>query len=216
MVAHEIRNALVPVQGALDALYRDAARRGDESLFAGRRDAIDQGIERVFRFIKEMMEAAERSAESPEAFAIGSVIHDAIAAVSSEFGQGVAFVSGRELPPVTGHRHRFTLAIINLLRNAVQTVAGGPVDIRVHADLGEGGEEVIVLVEDNGPGVPIEHRSTIFKQGFSLRPGGTGQGLALVQEVVESEMGGRATCEESALGGACFVLKLPIRGMTAR
>jgi hypothetical protein len=43
MVAHEVRNALVPVQGALDNLYRDAERQGNESLLAGHRDAIDRG-----------------------------------------------------------------------------------------------------------------------------------------------------------------------------
>ena len=158
-------------------------------------------------------EHAERGAEPLEAFGIGPVFQGAIAAISRELGQSVSFAPIRELPLVTGHRHRFSLAIINLLRNAAQSIASGPVDIRIQADLGDG--EVIVMVEDNGPGVPIEHRSTIFKHGFSLRPGGTGQGLALVREVVESEMGGRATCEDSPLGGARFVLKLPVAGRKA-
>jgi signal transduction histidine kinase len=213
MVAHEIRNALVPVQGALDKLYRDAERQGNDTLLAGHRDTIDQGIERVFRFIKEMMEVAERGAEPPEAFSVGPVIQDAIAAMARELGQGIAFTPAQELPPVTGHRHRFSLAIINLLRNAAQSRASGPIEIRILTDLGDG--EVIVAVEDNGPGVPIEHRATIFKHGFSLRPGGTGQGLALVREVVESEMGGRAACEDSPLGGARFVLKVPVAGRKA-
>jgi signal transduction histidine kinase len=206
---------LVPVQGALDRLYRDAARRGVEDLLERHRDSIDQGVERVFLFIKEMMEVAERGAEPPAAFGVGPAIQDAIAVVASELGQGVTFNLIRDLPPVTGHRHRFTMAIINLLRNAAQTVAGGSVNVRVRADLAEGSEQVVIFVEDNGPGVPVEHRSVIFEHGFSLRPGGTGQGLALVREVVQSEMGGHATCEDSSLGGACFVLKLPVTGRTA-
>src|SRR5262249_55974655 len=148
----------------------------------------------------------------PDAFAAGPAIHDAIAVVSSEFRQGVTFDPVRALPPVTGHRHRFTMAIVNLLRNAVQTGVARPADVRVSADPVEVGAMVIVVVEANGPGVLVEHRSTIFEHGFSLRPGGTGQGLALVREVVESEMGGRATCEDSPLGGARFALKLPVTG----
>jgi signal transduction histidine kinase len=215
MVAHEIRNALVPVQGALDRLYRDTERQGAESLLTGHRDSIDRGIERVFRFIKDMMEVAERGAEPPNAFEIGPTIQDAIAVIATELGRGITFDPIRKLPPVTGHRHRFTMAIINLLRNAVQTIADGPADIRIFADLDDGGGVVCVRVEDNGPGVPVEHRSAIFEHGFSLRPGGTGQGLALVREVVQSEMGGHATCEDSSLGGACFVLKLPVTGRKA-
>jgi signal transduction histidine kinase len=216
MVAHEIRNALVPVQGALDALYRDAERRSSESLVEKHRDAIDQGIERVFSFIKDMMEVAERGAEPPDAFGVAAAIQDAIAATTSELGGDVRFEPVRALPPVTGHRNRFTLAVVNLLRNALRTTAAGPVTVRVSAEVvGDPGGEVLVLVEDSGPGVPVEHRSAIFEQGFSLRPGGTGQGLALVREVVESEMGGRATCEDSPLGGARFVLRVPVTERTA-
>jgi signal transduction histidine kinase len=215
MVAHEINNALVPVQGALEALYRDAERRGSESLVEGHREAIDHGIERVFSFIKDMMEVAERGAEPPDAFGFPASLRGAVAAPTSELGGDVTFEPVRVLPPVTGHRNRFTLAVVNLLRNALQTSAAGPVKVRVSAEVGDLGADVLVLVEDSGPGVPAEHRSAIFKQGFSLRPGGTGQGLALVREVVESEMGGRATCEDSPLGGARFVLRVPVTERTA-
>ena len=63
---------------------------------------------------------------------------------------------------------------------------------------------------DDGPGVPSEHREEIFRQGFALRHGGSGQGLALVREVVEIEMRGAARCEQNDAGGASFVLTLPV------
>lgn len=209
MVAHEIRNALVPVQGALDKLYRDAERKGFEGQVSVHRNEIDHGIERVFRFIKEMMEVAERGAEPPEFFGIEPVVRAAIAAIEQDFPSIITFEATPNMPLVTGYRHRLTLAVINLLRNAAQAGTTGRTEIRINVTRSEDGREVFVVVEDNGPGVPVEHRSTIFRHGFSLRPGGTGQGLALVREVVESEMGGRAVCEESTLGGARFVLSLP-------
>jgi signal transduction histidine kinase len=54
-------------------------------------------------------------------------------------------------------------------------------------------------------------RRAIFEPGVALRLGGSGQGLALVRQVIEEELGGTVTCEESPLGGARFVLVIPTK-----
>jgi signal transduction histidine kinase len=212
MVAHEIRNALVPVQGTLEVLYRDVERQGGEPIVEKHRGLIDGGIDRIFRFVKEMVNIAERGAEPAELFDVLPAIEDAVAAIRSETGRTVAFSPEGKLPPVRGIRARFTMVLVNLLRNAAQIKQAQPVEIRVLVAAVNGGSGVIVTVDDSGPGVPLEHRTSIFERGFSLREGGTGQGLALVREVVEAEMLGRVVCEESPLGGARFVLTIPIAG----
>lgn len=212
MVAHEIRNALVPVQVTLDTLYRDVERKGDSSLVDKHRDILDGGISRIFRFVEEMVTVAERGAEPAELFDVATAIDEAIASITSEIGRQVNFQREGKPPPVRGIRSRFVLAMINLLRNAAQARLGESVEIRVTASASEPDAGAVVTVDDSGPGVPTEYRVTIFEQGFSLRSGGTGQGLALVREVIEAEMHGRATCEESPLGGARFMLTIPASG----
>jgi len=69
---------------------------------------------------------------------------------------------------------------------------------------------VQVTVDDDGPGVPEAHRGSVFQRGFSLRPGGSGQGLALVREVIEDQMRGAVHCGDSPLGGARFSLRIPV------
>lgn len=210
MMAHEIRNALVPVQVALDAVYRDAERRLELGLFDGRRELIDEGIDRVFRFVEEMVDIAALGAAPTAPFDLGPAMEDALVELSSEPAGGVDLERPGPLPPVLGHRHRFTLAIVNLLRNATQARAGGLVKVRLAACMAEGGREILVTVDDDGPGVAPEYRSAVFVRGFTLRTGGSGQGLALVRDVVETEMSGRVACEESPLGGARFTLRLPV------
>jgi signal transduction histidine kinase len=173
---------------------------------------IDGGIERVFRFVEDMVSVAERGAEPPELFDIAPAVSDAIAAVASDLGQPVIFAPMERLPAVTGSRSRFMLAIVNLLRNAAQSRKDAAVRIRIEANVDEVGGELILTVEDDGPGVPEEYRVVIFERGFTLRSDGTGQGLALVREVVETEMRGRAMCEGGPTGGARFVLRLPVSG----
>lgn len=208
MVTHEIRNALVPVQGSLERLYRDAEKHGFEEVVSIHREAIDGGIDRIFRFVKDMMEVAERGIEPPESFEVGAVIQEAIEAVVQEFGQRPTYTSTSAIPLVKGNRHRFMLAMVNLLRNAAQARSQGM--IAMEASWSSSTGEIIVAVDDDGPGVPSQYRADIFKQGFFLRAGGTGQGLALVREVIESEMSGQATCEDSSLGGARFVVRVPV------
>jgi signal transduction histidine kinase len=214
MVAHEIRNALVPVQVAIGAFYRDLERRGEGTFIEEHRGAIDGGIDRIFTFVKEMVNVAARGAEPTEPFDVTPAIEGAIAAVASDLGLKVSFAPPGNLPPIVGHRSRFTLAIINLLRNAAQTRTERDVEVRIAADMSADGDAVVISVDDDGPGVPPEFREAIFRRGVSLRPGGegAGEGLALVREVVETEMGGRATCEQSPSGGARLVLRISVNG----
>lgn len=209
MVAHEIRNALVPVQSAVEFLYRDLERLGARDPVEKRRDAIDAGIARVFRFLRDISRIADHASTPSDLFEVTSAVQAAIAAIASSLALPISFEQPGPLPAVKGNRDRFVLAVVNVIRNAAQVGAREGLRVRVSAGT-HNGAEVFVAVEDNGPGVPPEHRANIFEPGFSLRPDGTGQGLALVREVVEVEMAGRAICEPSDLGGARIVLRLPV------
>ena len=80
----------------------------------------------------------------------------------------------------------------------------------------DGAEELVVRVRDNGIGVPVEHRDRLFEHFFrgdaqSRGVEGTGLGLNLVQETVES-LGGRAWAElEEEGSGAVFAFSMPYR-----
>mgnify|MGYP002621151798 CR=1 FL=1 len=70
------------------------------------------------------------------------------------------------------------------------------------------GEQLLIEVEDNGPGVPSEQVARIFEEGYSTKPGRhRGIGLALVARLCAGH-GGAVTLEESELGGACFTAVL--------
>lgn len=109
-------------------------------------------------------------------------------------------------------------------QEVLMTVIGNLLDNACHAALqerrddGEGarvrlfftdlGEQLLIEVEDNGPGVAGEHVEAIFTEGFSTKPGKhRGIGLALVARLCRAH-GGAITLEESELGGACFTVVL--------
>ena len=115
------------------------------------------------------------------------------------------------LPMLRADRRRWAQVVRHLLDNAIKfSPEGGRVRVSVAAR--EEGFEL--RIEDNGPGVPARERHAVFEKFNQLRdqltdkPSGTGIGLATSRAIV-ARFGGLIWCEDSACGGACFVVLLP-------
>jgi signal transduction histidine kinase len=72
------------------------------------------------------------------------------------------------------------------------------------------GSEALLVVEDDGHGIPLDVRQRIFDLYFTTKPDGSGLGLALVAQMVGA-MGGRVRLDESYQRGARFVVRFPVR-----
>ncbi|WP_170112198.1 sensor histidine kinase [Nocardia fluminea] len=122
-------------------------------------------------------------------------------------GHGVAahVLDIRDAGTIRGRRTELERALVNLLTNA-ERHGGGVTGVRVDRD----GADVVVTVDDAGPGVAPENRERIFERFVtaSRSTGGTGIGLALVSETVLGHHG-TLRCTESPSGGARFVLTIP-------
>jgi two-component system OmpR family sensor kinase len=101
-------------------------------------------------------------------------------------------------------------ALSNLLRNAQKYATG-----RIAVAAGRIGGQVTIAVEDDGPGIPDEERERIFEPFYRLdrsrdrATGGFGLGLSIARKAVLRH-GGSLQADASALGGARFVLSLPV------
>lgn len=127
-----------------------------------------------------------------------------------------------ELPkeplPVAIDKQMLRRVLVNLVRNAVQAVRdargrkeSGPELARGHVVVSarRDGQGAAILVEDDGPGIPLERRDRVFDPYFTTKTDGTGLGLAIVKKIVV-EHGGAVGVESSErLGGALFVVRLP-------
>lgn len=111
---------------------------------------------------------------------------------------------------VTGVRNHLARLLVNLVDNAQHHAASG---VWVGLDVEQGGT-VVLRVSDDGPGVPLSDRGRIFDrfvrldESRSRDEGGAGLGLAIVRDVV-TKHGGDIRVEQSAHGGAEFVVRLP-------
>ncbi len=110
-----------------------------------------------------------------------------------------------------GDSEKLQRIFLNILSNAFKFT---PIGGRIHCTLVEDNNYTTISIQDNGPGIPPEFRQTIFEPFIqaghtTLNASGTGLGLAIVKEFVELHHG-MISVSESAGGGACFTLQLPL------
>jgi len=126
---------------------------------------------------------------------------------------GVTIAAEGEFGEVAGDEGLLRQALLNLVRNGAEAVAGQP-DGRVWIRgkyLEQGGQPVqVVAVLDNGPGIASEELPKIFLPFYTTKSQGTGLGLAVVQKIV-LQHGGTVEARNRAEGGAEFLLTLPLR-----
>jgi signal transduction histidine kinase len=130
--------------------------------------------------------------------------------LAEEKGQLIR-VEGNETIQVNADRTILRQALVNLIDNAVKfSPERGVIQIRVRED----GADGIVEVEDNGPGIPPEHRTRIFERFYRVdkararQEGGTGLGLSIVEWAVAAHRGTvEVDCERGP--GSTFRIRLP-------
>jgi sensor histidine kinase regulating citrate/malate metabolism len=129
--------------------------------------------------------------------------------VAAEAGVRLSLAPDSTLSTLTPHTSADLTTIIgNLVDNAVDACKGEPEPV-VTVRLADDSDEVVLVVSDNGPGVPEHLREAVFTRGFSTKPelpGGRGIGLPLVR-LICTQRGGSVTVAHD--DGAVFVVHLP-------
>lgn len=171
-------------------------------------------VDAMFDFLQlESGEARFRAEEVDGATAVRDVVRS-FTAIACTRQIDLQFEAAPDTPLLIADAGRLRQVARNLLENALKfTPAGGCVRVVVGAR-DEGFE---LRIEDSGPGVPPDDRRAVFERFHQLRdhmtdkPSGTGLGLAMSRAIV-ARFGGLIWCEETALGGAAFVVLLPAGG----
>ena len=119
-----------------------------------------------------------------------------------------------DLPPVQLDANAFTLAVLNLVDNAIKYAADGK---KIHVSLKRQGDQLVLAVRDFGPGIDPEEHERIFERFYRARSirlkpiRGSGIGLALVQHIARAH-GGKASVTSAPGQGATFSISLPTGG----
>ncbi len=209
-IAHEINNPLQVIMGNAELILdtEELGERVKEKL-TDILEAAEQ-IREIAHAVTHFADA--RRTEEKELLDFNKIVQEAAHLVSYSLArEGIRVeLDLSPVPPVWGRRGDLEEVVMQLVRNAGEAIAesgkGGRVVIRTKNQ----NQWIRMEVEDDGPGVPTDLRDRIFDPFVTTKAtrGGTGLGLAIVQNIVTSH-NGRIWLEDSAFGGAKFVVELP-------
>lgn len=208
--AHQLRTPLT----LLTTQASVAARESDEERRRDALNALIRSTRQASRLAEQLLTLtrAEPGSRTPRAERIdmaevARLVLEAQAEDALKRGIDLG-LEGEGEAPVVGDGTMLREMVVNLVDNALRyTPTGGEVTVRVaHLD-----GDVVLTVDDNGPGIPEEERAHVFERFYRImgtQAEGSGLGLAIVREVVEGA-GGTVMLGTSNAGGLSVRVRLP-------
>jgi two-component system sensor histidine kinase PilS (NtrC family) len=203
-IAHEIRNPLAALSGAVEVMAAGAA---DDT-----RDRLAQIVlketGRLNGIIREFLEYSRPAPLSRTPVNVAETVDEVLLLLEHQVGPGLLKVV-REFPPAltwTVDRQQFRQAVWNLCLNAVQAMPDGG-ELRVTMTTLAG--RLVLRVHDSGEGIAAADLGQIFEPFFSTKSGGSGIGLALVHRIVQDH-GGEIDVQSRPGAGSAFTVMLPV------
>ena len=219
-VAHEIKNPLASLRSALDGL--DTVKQPEHR--AQLMDVAKADVLRMDRLISDISDASRIDAQLAKAkfeqIDLGDMIDQLLAARESRTADGdvtIAFARPRRgIALIMGEDLRLERVLTNLLDNAVSF---SPRSGLVEVSATRSGDDVIIRIMDQGPGIPPNEREAVFRRFHSERPSSenfgrhSGLGLAIARTIIEGHHGSITVLDRDDDGsGACFQIMLPAAG----
>ena len=226
-VAHELKNPLASMASAVESL----GRTNDPAIGAQLRAILSDDVRRLDRAITDIAELSRIDAELSrvrlEPVDIEHLLDAMVEARSARQVAGepvvrltIGDIADGDTRRALADETRLPRAIDNLIDNALSfSPPGGEVRLECRRE----GSDVVVTIDDDGPGVAPDQRETIFMRFQSNRPdlddpahaGHSGLGLAIARAIIEG-IGGTVHVEDAPGGGARFVVRLPLAGHAPR
>ena len=203
VVAHEVRNPLAGIKGAIQVLM--SRRRAGDGDLPVMREVIAR-IDVLGELINDLMVFARPRPPRPETVELRLLIEEAIAMLSRD-PIGTSLEIKMDIPDIimVADANMLRGTVQNLLINAAQSMGGrGCISIAVTRQK----ETCVIEVHDSGPGIPVDIREQIFEPFFTTKSRGGGLGLPIARRTAELH-GGTLTLECPAAGGTIARLTLP-------
>lgn len=232
-IAHELNNPLTSIRGYAQLLLtrRLRAERVADA------ERIYREAERAGHIVRNLLLFARETRSERKPVNLNEVVERILALRSYELrieNIAVELHLDPHLPFVLGDAQQLQQVVLNLIINAEQAILHDPNDFRTQGCIqiqtrklhrksaGHAESEKIVLeISDNGPGIPPQIAPRVFDPFFTTKPPGvgTGLGLSIVYGILQEHGGDichepasseRATSAKGGLGGATFVVELPV------
>lgn len=207
VLSHEIHNSLAPIASMADTVERLLPRTGvamDAETRGDARNAL-QLIGQRSDALQRFLGGYARLARLPAPVIAPVAVASSLDRVRQLLGDSRVRVHAMGDQRVMADADQLEQVLINLIRNALEAdVCGGDVEVCCICD----GDSVRIEIADRGPGLPPS--DNLFVPFFTTKPGGSGIGLVLSRQIVESQSGRLTLLPRADAPGSVACLRLPI------
>jgi PAS domain S-box-containing protein len=205
VVAHEVRNPLAGIKGAMQILM---SRRSPEDVEQTVMRDIVARIDSLGELINDLMVFARPRPLQLAVVELQAIAADAITIVRRDpAAHGITLSLEGDGGSITADGELLRATVLNLLINAAQAMAGrGHIAVRV----ARRGDEAVLEIRDDGPGIPPAIRGQVFEPFFTTKARGGGLGLPIARRTAELH-GGSVTLDCPETGGTVVTVTLPVR-----
>jgi two-component system nitrogen regulation sensor histidine kinase NtrY len=207
-VAHEVKNPLTPMRLAAEHLRR--AHRDESPMFPRvlerSVDVIIRQTENLRRIVTDFRDFARLPVQRREPCSLSQLVVEVLDLYQGVPGLTVTVDAPPDLPPISADPNEMRRVLVNLAGNAVEALdhREGTLSATVVRD----GDDVVLTLVDDGPGIDAEYMPRLFEPNFSTKTGGTGLGLAICKRAID-DLGGSLAIHSSPGNGATVTVRLP-------
>jgi PAS domain S-box-containing protein len=212
-IAHEVNQPLAAIVTSGEAALQWLRRNPPDVSKAA--DIVDQIIKdgyRASQVVASVRTMFKKDEHAKVRLDVNKVIEEVLALLRGELNSrrvSVRTELGQELPWISAERVQLQQVVLNLVMNASEAMDAMPGGARMLTIKSEAcaPNEVIIAIEDSGPGIDPEDTDRIFDAFFTTKPQGMGMGLSICRSIVESH-GGRLWASARRPHGTIFYVKL--------
>ncbi len=218
-IAHEVNNPLAVIKekvGWIRDLLSEEDIRGSEN-FTEFEDAvrkIDYHVDRAKKVTHRLLGFARRMEPVQEKVDVNKVLDETVDFLRNEAHYRSITINTdycKDLPQTTSDSSQLQQVFLNILNNAIDAVGkNGAIFITTQHRARE--KELVVIIQDNGPGIPNEVLTRIFDPFFTTKEVGSGTGLGLsISYTIMEKLGGRIMVASEIGQGTAFTIYLPVK-----
>jgi signal transduction histidine kinase len=211
-MAHEIKNPLASIKGAVEILCDEGTSEQDKGEFQA---IVLKEVKRINTSVSDFLEFARPSETTLTELNLADIVRSSLKQIQPQaMKRGIKIVSHIEDPVIImGDEEKVHQVMLNLLLNAVDAA---PDKSSVTVDLKSEEANAVIFIEDSGLGIRESDASRVFEPFFTTKSTGTGLGLAIAKSIVERH-NGQLRLENVTHGGARAETTLPLLkvGVTA-
>jgi signal transduction histidine kinase len=218
VIAHEVANPLTAALAGLD-MCLERVRGADQLEHDFRADLLEElagvaeGMEQAIEFLRSIQDRGRGAPGRAERFDAAQVVRSCVVLerpMARKYGVVLQDRIVRSSVFLQGEANALYQVLTNLIRNAVRASQNRGVPVTI--SLEPSGQDLRLVVEDQGVGIPPENLPMIFDSGFTTQEfgAGSGMGLSVVRQLTEEMFAGRVEVVSTAGTGSTFTIVIPI------